>query len=38
MLEGYDGDSHPERFRDNRFITGIIASSDANGMVYLLPD
>lgn len=38
MLEGYEGDSHPERFRDNRFLTGIIASSDANGMVYLLPD
>lgn len=38
MLEGYEGDSHPERFRDGRFLTGIIASSDANGMVYLLPD
>lgn len=38
MLEGYEGDEHPERFRDGRFVTGIIASSDANGMVYLLPD
>lgn len=38
MLEGYEGDAHPERFRDGRFVTGIIASSDANGMVYLLPD
>lgn len=38
MLEGYEGDAHPERFRDGRFITGIVASSDANGMVYLLPD
>jgi acyl-CoA synthetase (AMP-forming)/AMP-acid ligase II len=38
MMEGYEGDAHPERFRDGRFITGLIASSDANGMVYLLPD
>lgn len=38
MLEGYEGDAHPQRFRDGRFVTGIVASSDANGMVYLLPD
>lgn len=38
LFEGYDGDGHPERFRDGRFVTGVIASSDANGMIYLLPD
>ncbi len=38
LLEGYEGGEHSERFRDGRFVTGIIASSDANGMVYLLPD
>jgi len=38
LCEGYEGDVHPERWRDGRFVTGLIASSDANGMVYLLPD
>jgi hypothetical protein len=38
LCEGYEGDVHPERWRDGRFITGVIASSDANGMIYLLPD
>ncbi len=38
LLVGYEGGAHPERFRDSRFVTGIIASSDANGMIYLLPD
>jgi acyl-coenzyme A synthetase/AMP-(fatty) acid ligase len=38
LLEGYEGGEHPERFRDGRFVTDIMASSDANGMVYLLPD
>lgn len=35
---GYEGGAHAERFRDGRFVTGVIASSDANGMIYLLPD
>lgn len=38
LLAGYEGGAHPERFRDGRFLTGIVASSDANGMIYLLPD
>jgi acyl-coenzyme A synthetase/AMP-(fatty) acid ligase len=38
MLVGFGDGSHPERFRDGRFVTGVIASSDANGMIYLLPD
>lgn len=38
LLEGYEQDPRPERFRDGRYLTGIMASSDANGMVYLLPD
>lgn len=38
LTVGYEGGAHPERFRDGRFLTGVIASSDANGMVYLLPD
>lgn len=35
---GYEGGAHADRFRDERFVTGLIASSDANGMIYLLPD
>ena len=38
LCVGYDGGAHSERFRDGRFVTGVIASSDANGMIYLLPD
>ncbi|MCZ7526795.1 MAG: AMP-binding protein [Acidimicrobiia bacterium] len=38
LTVGYEGDAHPERFRDGRFLTGVIASSDANGMIYILPD
>lgn len=38
LTVGYEGDPHPERFRDGRFLTGVIASSDANGMIYILPD
>ncbi len=33
---GYEGAAHPERFADERYRTGMIASSDANGMIYLL--
>lgn len=38
MTVGYEGGAHADRFRDERFVTGLIASSDANGMIYLLPD
>ncbi len=38
LTVGYDGGAHADRFRDDRFVTGVIASSDANGMIYLLPD
>ncbi|MEJ2131775.1 MAG: AMP-binding protein [Gammaproteobacteria bacterium] len=31
-------DASDERFVDGRFRTGVRASSDANGMIYLLPD
>ena len=27
-----------DRIVDGRFVTGVNASSDANGMIYLLPD
>ena len=36
LMCGYEGAEHPERFVDGRFRTGMIASSDANGMIYLL--
>lgn len=38
LFKRYEDDSQAERFRDGRFVTGIIASSDANGMIYMLPD
>ena len=38
MCVGYEGGAHGERFRDGRFVTGVIASSDANGMIYVLPE
>lgn len=38
LCVGYEGGAQSERFRDGRFVTGVIASSDANGMIYLLPD
>ncbi len=38
LFVGYEGDAHADRFRDGRFSTGLVASSDANGMIYLLPD
>jgi hypothetical protein len=38
LTVGYDAGAHSERFRDGRFVTGTIASSDGNGMIYLLPD
>ncbi len=36
LMAGYDGADARERFIGNRFRTGMMASSDANGMVYLL--
>ncbi|MBE0610144.1 MAG: hypothetical protein IH609_12235 [Dehalococcoidia bacterium] len=36
LMTGYDGHEAPERFAGNRFRTGMLASSDANGMIYLL--
>jgi non-ribosomal peptide synthetase component E (peptide arylation enzyme) len=36
LMTGYDGAEAPERFAGNRFRTGVMASSDANGMIYLL--
>lgn len=38
LTVGYEGGAHEERFHDGRFVTSLIASSDANGMIYLLPD
>lgn len=38
VMAGYDDGAGADRFRDGRFVTGVIASSDANGMIYLLPD
>ena len=38
LMCGYEGAEHPERFVDGRFRTGVVASSDANGMIYILPD
>jgi len=38
LTVGYEGGANEDRFRDGRFVTGVIASSDANGMIYLLPD
>lgn len=37
MLMCTDEDA-PDHYADGRFRTGVIASSDANGMIYLLPD
>jgi acyl-CoA synthetase (AMP-forming)/AMP-acid ligase II len=36
LMAGYEGGDHPARWAGGRFRTGMIASSDANGMVYLL--
>jgi acyl-CoA synthetase (AMP-forming)/AMP-acid ligase II len=36
LMTGYEGHEAPERFAGNRFRTGMLASSDANGMIYLL--
>jgi acyl-coenzyme A synthetase/AMP-(fatty) acid ligase len=36
LMCGYEGAESGSRFAGNRFRTGMIASSDANGMIYLL--
>lgn len=38
LMCGYEGEDCEGRFVDGRFRTGVIASSDANGMIYILPD
>lgn len=38
LMCGYEGQDCEDRFIDGRFRTGVIASSDANGMIYILPD
>lgn len=38
LMCGYEGQDCEGRFIDGRFRTGVIASSDANGMIYILPD
>lgn len=38
LMCGYEGEDCEGRFIDGRFRTGVIASSDANGMIYILPD
>jgi acyl-CoA synthetase (AMP-forming)/AMP-acid ligase II len=38
LMCGYEGGDNENHFVDGRFRTGIIASSDANGMIYILPD
>lgn len=36
LMSGYDGADAAAQFAGNRFRTGMMASSDANGMIYLL--
>lgn len=38
LMCGYEGEDCEGRFIEGRFRTGVIASSDANGMIYILPD
>lgn len=38
LMCGYEGGDNEQPFLDGRFRTGVIASSDANGMIYILPD
>lgn len=38
VMCGYENEDAVDRFVDKRFRTGVIASSDANGMIYLLPE
>ncbi len=38
LMCGYEGGDNENHFINGRFRTGVIASSDANGMIYILPD
>jgi acyl-CoA synthetase (AMP-forming)/AMP-acid ligase II len=38
LMCGYEGGDNESHFVGGRFRTGVIASSDANGMIYILPD
>lgn len=38
LFVGYEAGDRNERLVDGRLVTGVVASSDANGMIYLLPD
>ncbi|MDK1024299.1 MAG: AMP-binding protein [Gammaproteobacteria bacterium] len=38
LMCGYEDADNENHFVDGRFRTGVIASSDANGMIYILPD
>lgn len=38
LMCGYEGEESDAYLVDGRFRTGVIASSDANGMIYILPD
>lgn len=38
LMAGYENRNDLDYMTDGRFRTGVIASSDANGMIYILPD
>ena len=38
LMSGYENRNDLDYLTDGRFRTGVIASSDANGMIYILPD
>lgn len=38
LMAGYENRNDLDYLTDGRFRTGVIASSDANGMIYILPD
>jgi len=38
LMCGFEGQEATDRYCDGRYRTGVIASSDANGMIYVLPD
>ncbi|MBQ76566.1 MAG: hypothetical protein CMQ20_16295 [Gammaproteobacteria bacterium] len=38
LMCGYEGGDNEDHYVDGRYRTGVIASSDANGMIYVLPD
>jgi len=38
LMRGYENRNDTDYLVDGRYRTGVIASSDANGMIYILPD